>query len=227
MLAMPDSAAGQMDYADILGAHEFASDTTRILSCIDGFESLIGFVQDDGARAAKAAVLEVGSRIAALRTGAAGGPADGVGGGAGSCRSRGGDGVNDASAGYEGFWGGMPGGGGGSHDSAGWCSDAMSALIAERRQLLRSFRELFYLLPEEDRDTIDEFLTSSNLEIVGAKVQGLARTRGLSASAVASARHRLSLPHSAHAVTCARSSGCDPPTFTPDAHTACTHAHHP
>lgn len=171
MLAMPDSAAGQMDYADILGAHEFASDTTRILSCIDGFERLVAFIEDDKAREAKRAVLRVGGRIAALRSAAAGDSAGGVGGDGDCGCSRDGSGGGRGSACGGGASNDSLRGGGDCSACAGGSSDAASALVAERRQLLRSFRELFYRLPQRDRQAIDRFLTSSNLEIVGAKVR--------------------------------------------------------
>ena len=127
MVAMADSAAGQLDYHNILGAHEFASDTTKILSCIDGFEQLISFIHDSGVRAAKHAVLDVGAQIASLR--------------AQPCSS-----ANDK---------------------------RMAELVALRRELLRTFRQRFYSLPDASRKAIDEFLTVSNLEIVGAKVAWL------------------------------------------------------
>lgn len=71
MLADTASAAGRAHYQNILGAHEFASDTTRVLACVDGFEQLIAFIQHPRTREAKAALLRVGASIAAARTAAA------------------------------------------------------------------------------------------------------------------------------------------------------------
>mmetsp|Transcript_5361 Transcript_5361/g.17244 ORF Transcript_5361/g.17244 Transcript_5361/m.17244 type:complete len:705 (+) Transcript_5361:32-2146(+) len=70
MLADPSSAAGRADYANILGANEFASDTTRILACIDGFEALVHFIEDASTREAKAAVLRLGEAVAEARAAA-------------------------------------------------------------------------------------------------------------------------------------------------------------
>eukprot|EP00308_Calcidiscus_leptoporus_P024742 CAMPEP_0119401708 /NCGR_PEP_ID=MMETSP1334-20130426/142511_1 /TAXON_ID=127549 /ORGANISM="Calcidiscus leptoporus, Strain RCC1130" /LENGTH=608 /DNA_ID=CAMNT_0007425631 /DNA_START=51 /DNA_END=1875 /DNA_ORIENTATION=+ len=44
MIGIADSLPGQRDYHNILGAHEFASDTTRIITCVAGFERLLEFL---------------------------------------------------------------------------------------------------------------------------------------------------------------------------------------
>jgi len=144
MIAMADSRAGQADYADILGAHEFASDTTRILECVDGFEHLIAFVQDAQTRQAKQAVLDLGARIADQRATA-------------EVTAR-----------------ALSGRAAAAVAQAAEAEVEVAALVAERRTLLRAFRGRYYTLPEQTREAIDEFLTVSNLEIVGAKAMFLA-----------------------------------------------------
>ena len=55
------------DYASILGASEFASDTTSILHTVAGFELLLDFIEQPATRAAKEALLAVGAEVSAER----------------------------------------------------------------------------------------------------------------------------------------------------------------
>ena len=67
MIGVAPSAPGQRDYHNILGAHEFASDTTAILSTVCGFERLVEFIGDAATRDTKHAALEAGAAVKKLR----------------------------------------------------------------------------------------------------------------------------------------------------------------
>jgi len=67
MLGIADSKVGIRDYSNIMGGREFASDFTKILSCVEGFESLIRFIQDERTLAAKQEIVDLGKRIAHRR----------------------------------------------------------------------------------------------------------------------------------------------------------------
>jgi 3-dehydroquinate synthetase len=67
MLGMANSIVGATDFHNILGAAEFASDFTKILSEVEGFDNLIGFIEDKEILKRKKAIIAVGKKIAALR----------------------------------------------------------------------------------------------------------------------------------------------------------------
>jgi len=67
MLGKADSAAGQQDFHNILGASEFASDFTRIIQTIGGFEQLILFLHQT--LNLKKQALEVGRALGSARNG--------------------------------------------------------------------------------------------------------------------------------------------------------------
>merc|ERR550537_398605 len=67
MLGCADSEAGAREYFNILGAKEFVSDFTSILSHAPGFEELIGFLQSAEVEAVKAALLRGEDREANLQ----------------------------------------------------------------------------------------------------------------------------------------------------------------
>ena len=67
MIGVAPSRAGQRDYHNILGANEFASDTTAIISTVCGFERLVEFILDQATRGAKQVAFEAGARVKALR----------------------------------------------------------------------------------------------------------------------------------------------------------------
>ena len=67
MIGIAPSRAGQRDYHNILGANEFASDTTAILSTVCGFERLVEFISDRATRSTKQSAIEAGARVKALR----------------------------------------------------------------------------------------------------------------------------------------------------------------
>ena len=67
MIGVAPSRAGQRDYHNILGANEFASDTTAIISTVCGFERLVEFILDQATRGAKQVAFEAGARQGAAR----------------------------------------------------------------------------------------------------------------------------------------------------------------
>jgi len=67
MLGMADSVVGMRDFSNILGATEFASDFTTILSEVSGFEYLIQFILDSDNVQLKERIISIGKKIAALR----------------------------------------------------------------------------------------------------------------------------------------------------------------
>ena len=67
MLGMANSAIGAQDFHNILGAVEFASDFTKILSEVDGFDNLISFIENPSTLKKKRNIIKLGKRIAALR----------------------------------------------------------------------------------------------------------------------------------------------------------------
>lgn len=67
MLGQASSKTGAGDYHNILGACEFASDTTRIVRTVAGFDRLVAFIQSPVVVASKAQALSLGRRIAALQ----------------------------------------------------------------------------------------------------------------------------------------------------------------
>merc|ERR1712164_75370 len=66
MLGMATSSVGVSDYSNILGAHEFASDFTKIVDEVSGFEELEKFVTDPDFIAAKEEILCIGQEIKLL-----------------------------------------------------------------------------------------------------------------------------------------------------------------
>ena len=67
MLGISNSAVGSSDFHNILGACEFASDFTKILSEVEGFDNLISFIEDKDVMNKKKNIIALGKRIAELR----------------------------------------------------------------------------------------------------------------------------------------------------------------
>jgi len=63
MLGIATSDAGARDYHNILGGHEFASDFTKIVDEVNGFEDLYKFITSPSLIAAKNEVIAVGCEI--------------------------------------------------------------------------------------------------------------------------------------------------------------------
>ena len=67
MLGIANSVVGANDFHNILGAVEFASDFTKILTEVEGFDNLISFIEDKTILKKKKNIIVVGKKIAALR----------------------------------------------------------------------------------------------------------------------------------------------------------------
>jgi len=67
MLGQASSKTGAGDYHNILGACEFASDTTRIVRTVAGFDRLVAFIQSPVVVANKVQALSLGQRVADLQ----------------------------------------------------------------------------------------------------------------------------------------------------------------
>lgn len=67
MLGMANSIVGATDFHNILGAVEFASDFTKILSEVEGFDNLISFIEDKTVAKKKKRIIALGQKIAELR----------------------------------------------------------------------------------------------------------------------------------------------------------------
>mmetsp|Transcript_65557 Transcript_65557/g.156724 ORF Transcript_65557/g.156724 Transcript_65557/m.156724 type:complete len:941 (+) Transcript_65557:55-2877(+) len=65
MLGIANSKAGQRDWHNILGAVEFASDFTKVIETVGGFEELIRFLQST--RELKAEALAFGEELSGMR----------------------------------------------------------------------------------------------------------------------------------------------------------------
>ncbi|GMH98432.1 hypothetical protein TL16_g13408, partial [Triparma laevis f. inornata] len=63
MLGRVDSKQGAQDYFNIEGAVEFASDYTKIVQTVGGFDALITFIEDAQTRKLKADICAVGYAI--------------------------------------------------------------------------------------------------------------------------------------------------------------------
>ena len=67
MLGIADSAVGASDFHNILGGTEFASDFTKILSEVEGFDKLIQFIESPSSLKKKRAIMALGKKIASIR----------------------------------------------------------------------------------------------------------------------------------------------------------------
>ena len=67
MLGIANSAVGAKDFHNILGAVEFASDFTKILAEVEGFDNLINFIENPSTLKKKKNIIKLGKRIAAIR----------------------------------------------------------------------------------------------------------------------------------------------------------------
>lgn len=164
MLGISNSAVGAKYFSNILGAEEFASDFTKILSEVGGFDSLIEFIEKPSTLRRKRAIIAIGKRIATMREAQKTQPAV------------------SKSLKRDRFFPSMPSLADSSSGSESSSSDSeeeddnatLEMLIAERRELMNSFRKSFHALPVKQKDSILSFLTVINAEIVAAKAMFLA-----------------------------------------------------
>ncbi|GFH52968.1 2-deoxy-scyllo-inosose synthase [Chaetoceros tenuissimus] len=174
MLGMANTKVGASDFHNILGAVEFASDFTKILEEVEGFDNLISFIENPETLKRKNKILSLGKRIAELRD---------------EIMSKSNE---EDSAGFKSYLGkvfaslpsmrSLPSmasivtvdtESGSSSDDDDTQED-LESLIMERKELMRKFRASFYNLPTEKKNSILSFLTTINREIVCAKAMFLA-----------------------------------------------------
>jgi len=67
MLGIANSTVGRRDYSNIMGSEEFASDFTKIILTVEGFEALVSFILNEDSKNLKGRILALGDRIATLR----------------------------------------------------------------------------------------------------------------------------------------------------------------
>ncbi len=164
MLGMANSAVGAQDFHNILGAVEFASDFTKILSEVEGFDNLIQFIENPATLKKKKNIIDVGRRIAILREEVVDkdqSPAIGPKFGRKMFSSL----PSMASLGSD-F--------GSSSESESDKEEDLQTLILERKEMMKNFRATFYNLSQEKSGSILSFLTIINREIVKAKAMFLA-----------------------------------------------------
>jgi len=66
MLGMTNTVVGAQDYFNIEGGVEFASDYTKIVQQVEGFDALVSFTEDQETRKLKAEIIAVGTQIRQL-----------------------------------------------------------------------------------------------------------------------------------------------------------------
>lgn len=167
MLGISNSNVGARDFHNILGAVEFASDFTKILSDVGGFDNLINFIESSSTQKKKKQIISLGKKIAALRDADTKPEKD-------ESRRFGRIGK---------FFGSLPSmvtlssmdsGSESSSDSEDEQVQDLQTLMQERKELMENFRATFYNLPKENKNSILSFLTTINREIVCAKAMFLA-----------------------------------------------------
>lgn len=174
MLGMANTLTGAADFHNIVGAVEFASDFTKILEEVNGFDNLIDFIESPSTLKKKEKILALGKKITALREAAnekqntihqtkrtssfkkivnlfSSFPS------MASIASLTTVETSDS-----------------SEESETETEDNIDDLILERKLCMKKLRESFHELPREKKDSILSFLTTINREIVCAKAMFLA-----------------------------------------------------
>ena len=172
MLGMADSIVGMKDFSNILGAQEFASDFTRILNTVEGFEYLISFIQNH--EQLKGQIIQLGTQIRTLREQLA----------VTAMKSTEEDlkkGTTGIPLRHHRFSSSLPSLAASdesseSEEDSDTDNDTptMDQLLQKRRVLLHKYRAAFHTLPSTHRQGILHFLTTINREIVSAKAMFLA-----------------------------------------------------
>jgi len=186
MLGVANSAVGESDYHNILGAKEFASDFTRIVKHVGGFDQLLSFINDPKVVYMKEEIITLGREIRDSENGcptinpskssnmtslvsiaslAPTGSSNGS--------------LDDDDRLYEmGSEFGVVGFGSSSGMSpptkVNKNSAHIEALVHQRRTLMEQFRTNYYALGDEKVNEIKAFLATINKEIVSAKAMFLA-----------------------------------------------------
>lgn len=173
MLGMANSTVGAKDFHNILGAVEFASDFTKILEEVEGFDNLISFIENPATLRKKRNIINIGKKIAAIRD-------------ANLAKENQSE-KSEKSQGFGlrlgKFFASLPSmtslatvdsDSGSSSESESDQEDDLETLMEERRELMNKFRESFYSLSSDKKKSILSFLTTINREIVCAKAMFLA-----------------------------------------------------
>ena len=164
MLGVANSIVGAKDFHNILGAVEFASDFTKILEEVDGFDNLIGFIDNPATLRKKRNIMNIGKRISALRDAAI---------------------EKDDEEPFKSFFNKpsfasmaslatIDSNPESASDSESDQEENLSDLMEERKAMMKFFRASFYNLSAKKKDSILSFLTTINREIVCAKAMFLA-----------------------------------------------------
>lgn len=170
MLGMANTSVGARDFHNILGAVEFASDFTKILHEVEGFDNLIGFIQDPDTLRRKKEIIKIGEKIARIRDTEI------------IKEEEKSTGMTNmfAKVMYIPFIPSMVSLNTLNSDSSDYsCSseddqEDLVNLMEERKELVRKFRLSFYNLSAKKRLSILSFLTTINREIICAKAMFLA-----------------------------------------------------
>jgi len=199
MLGIADSRVGEHDYHNILGASEFASDFTKILLTVEGFEEFVKFINHSSTVALKKRIVELGTDIAALRQ-------DGTQPMAIQAKSKSpvrctsGQSFDDASLGIprnhslDSNYSSIESDFSSSpyppalDSSPTSCSstpneqdelqsrsvvDELCDLQSQRHALLTQYQSSFHTMPADTKNAMQNFLTTINLEVVKAKAMFL------------------------------------------------------
>jgi 3-dehydroquinate synthetase len=169
MLGMANTNVGASDFHNILGAVEFASDFTKILEEVEGFDNLISFIEDPATLKRKKNIINLGQKIAKLRDEALSKSADGE-----STGFKASFGKVFASLPSMASLATVDTDSGSSSDDDENTQDDLQSLMMERKELMKKFRASFYNMPTEKKNSILSFLTTINREIVCAKAMFLA-----------------------------------------------------
>ncbi|GMI48301.1 hypothetical protein TrCOL_g10485 [Triparma columacea] len=180
MLGVANSGVGASDYSNILGAKEFASDFTKIVKNVGGFDTLLSFINDSKVQSMKAEIINIGREIRDIKSGcptincgvsgttmaslqsiASLAP---TGSSSGSLDEE--DGVSE----FNGNAGFSPSTAKLTHKDTA----TLDALVHQRRELMTQFRANYYSLGDDKVTKIKNFLTTINKEIVSAKAMFLA-----------------------------------------------------
>jgi len=179
MLGVANSAVGESDYFNILGAKEFASDFTKIVQNVGGFDELLSFINDSKTTQMKDDIINIGKEIRDLSNGCVVPAMNKKGRSVRSFVS-----LAPTGSSFNSF-GSVSTMVGNDEDyalpppskivSRNTGSEAtIQALVQRRRVLMHQFRKHYYDLGDGKVVKIKEFLTTINKEIVSAKAMFLA-----------------------------------------------------
>lgn len=170
MLGIANSKVGASDFHNILGAAEFASDFTKILGEVEGFDNLVAFIEDPATLKRKKSIIKIGQKIAILRAHALSKQDIELAQLRFEAKLK----KNFSSMASMASITSIDSDSGSSSESDSDQEDDLCSLVQERKEMMKKFRASFYNMAEEKRDSILSFLTTINREIVCAKAMFLA-----------------------------------------------------